>query len=129
MMGPDVPAPGGVMARLEPFSDIIKRHEPLAPYTYLRLGGPAEMLVQPRSPEELSAVVRACSREPPPLRVRGSGCTRLTRDEGVPGAGGRRSAPPSPDTRGEAPRVKPATGAPVSALISRAARHNLAGLE
>ena len=37
------------MARLEEFDEIIKRNEPLAPYMHLRLGGPAEMLVQPRS--------------------------------------------------------------------------------
>ena len=51
------------MAGLDEFAAITRREEPLAPYTYLRLGGPAEYLVQPRSREELSAVVRRCSEQ------------------------------------------------------------------
>ena len=73
------------MPRLAEFEAILKRNEPLAPYTYLKLGGPAEMLVQPRSHEELSAVVRRCFQEHIPLRVLGSGCNMLVRDEGVRG--------------------------------------------
>ena len=52
--------------------EIIKRNEALAPYTYLKLGGPAEMLAQPRSHAELSAVVQRCYQEKIPLRVLGS---------------------------------------------------------
>ena len=48
------------MAGLDEFAEIIKRNEPLAPYTYLKIGGPAEMLIQPRSLEELQAVVQVC---------------------------------------------------------------------
>ena len=74
------------MERLTEFDAIVRRNEPLAPYTHLRLGGPAEMLVQPRSRDELSAVVRRCFEERIPLRVLGSGCNMLVRDEGVQGA-------------------------------------------
>ena len=49
------------MARLAEFDEIIKRNVSLGPYTHLKLGGPAEMLVQPRSHEELSAVVQAAA--------------------------------------------------------------------
>ena len=35
------------MARLDEFADIIQRGTPLAPFTYLKLGGPAELLIQP----------------------------------------------------------------------------------
>src|SRR5207237_394925 len=59
------------MAALDEFADVVKRNEPLAPYTYLKLGGPAEMLVQPRSRDELAAVVRRCFQEHIPLRVLG----------------------------------------------------------
>lgn len=58
------------MPRLAEFEEILKRNEPLAPYTYLKLGGPAEMLVQPRSHEELSAVVQRRYRDQIPLRPR-----------------------------------------------------------
>jgi UDP-N-acetylmuramate dehydrogenase len=116
------------MAGLDEFADIIRRNEPLAPYTHLKLGGPAEMLVQPRSRDELSRVVRLCG-EQIPLRVLGSGCNLLVRDEGVRGAVLRLSEPAFTQVTVEGNRVRSGTGAAVSALISQAARHGLAGFE
>jgi UDP-N-acetylmuramate dehydrogenase len=118
-----------VMAGLDEFADIIKRNEPLAPYLYLKLGGPVEMLVQPRTQEELSRVVRACYQQGVPLRVLGSGCNMLVRDEGVRGAVLRLSEPAFTRIHVEGNRVRAGTGAAVSALISQAARHGLAGFE
>jgi UDP-N-acetylmuramate dehydrogenase len=117
------------MALVDEFPDIIKPNEPLAPYTYLRLGGPAEMLVQPRARAELSGFVRRCFQERVPLRVLGSGCNLLVRDEGVKGAVLRLVEPAFTDITVEGKHVRAGTGAPMSALISRAARHGLAGLE
>jgi len=115
--------------RLEDFADIVKHGESLAPYTYLKLGGPAEMLVQPRSREELAAVVRCCSQQQLPLRVLGGGCNILIRDEGVRGVVLRLSEPAFTQVTVDGRRVRAGTGAPLSALISQAARHALAGLE
>ena len=117
------------MPPLDEFAEIIKRHEPLAPYTYLKLGGPAEMLVQPRSLDELSRVVRRCSELRLPLRVLGSGCNLLVRDEGVPGVVLRLHEPAFTAITVEGKRVRAGTGAAVSAIISESARHGLAGLE
>jgi UDP-N-acetylmuramate dehydrogenase len=117
------------MANLEEFSEIIKYNESLAPYMHLKLGGPAAMLVQPRSLEELSAIVRHCFEERIPLRVLGCGCNMLARDEGVAGAVVRLSEPAFTQIAVEGKRVRAGTGAAVSALISASARHNLAGLE
>jgi UDP-N-acetylmuramate dehydrogenase len=117
------------MAALEAFAEIVRREEPLAPFTYLRLGGPAEMLVQPRSHEELSRVVQRCYQEGIRLRVLGTGCNLLVRDEGVRGAVLRLSEPAFTQITVEGKRVRSGTGAAVSALISQSARHSLAGLE
>ena len=117
------------MARLAEFDAIIKRNEPLAPYTYLKVGGPAEMLIQPRSREELSRLVRHCYQEGIRLRVLGSGCNMLVRDEGVRGAVLRLSEPAFTEITVEGTRARAGTGASVSALISASARHGLAGLE
>jgi UDP-N-acetylmuramate dehydrogenase len=117
------------MPGLADLADIVKPNEPLAPYTYLKLGGPAEWLVQPRSREELSAVVQRCFQERIPLRVLGSGCNILVRDEGVRGAVLRLSAPAFTEVRVGTRGVLAGTGASVAALISQAARHGLAGLE
>jgi UDP-N-acetylmuramate dehydrogenase len=116
-------------ARLAGFEEIVKHDEPLAPYTYLKLGGPADWLIQPRSREELSAVVRRCFQARIPLRVLGSGCNILVRDEGVRGAVLRLHEPAFTQVAVEGRRVRAGTGAAVSALISQAARHGLAGLE
>lgn len=117
------------MQPLAEFEEIIRRNEPLAPYTYLRLGGPAEMLVQPRSLDELSRVVRACSQKRVPLRVLGSGCNMMVRDEGVSGAVLRLAEPAFTSITVQGKLVRAGTGAPVADLIAAAARHGLAGLE
>jgi UDP-N-acetylmuramate dehydrogenase len=114
---------------LEEFDHIVKRNEPLAPYMHLKLGGPAEMLVQPHDLCELSGVVRACFEQRIPLRVLGCGCNMLIRDEGVAGAVLRLSEPIFTQITVTGKRVRAGTGAAVSALISASARHNLAGLE
>jgi UDP-N-acetylmuramate dehydrogenase len=122
--------PQGVeQVRLGEFAEIVKRQEPLAPYTYLKIGGPAEMLVQPRTRDELAAVVRQCMRERIPLRVLGAGCNILVRDEGVRGAVLRLSEPAFAQIAVEGRRVWARSGAGLSALISAASRHGLAGLE
>jgi UDP-N-acetylmuramate dehydrogenase len=117
------------MHPLEDFADIVKANEPLAPYTYFKLGGPAEMLIQPHSSDELAAVVRRCADKGIPLRVLGGGCNVLVRDEGVRGAVLRLSAPVFTGIKVEGKRVHAGTGAVLSALISQAARHALGGLE
>src|SRR5262245_34835395 len=117
------------MADLAEFGDIVKRKEPLAPYTYLKLGGPADYLVEPRSLKELSDVVRHCFDHRLPLRVLGQGCNLLVRDEGVKGVVLRLAAPAFAEVKVEGRRVRAGTGAPLSALVAEAARHGLSGLE
>jgi len=117
------------MHALDAFADIVKPNEPLAPYTLLKVGGPAEMLVQPRSREELAAVVKACFRQNVPVRVLGGGGNLLVRDEGVRGAVLRLSEPAFTQITVEGRRVRAGAGAPLSGLISEAARHALGGLE
>src|SRR3954464_10278149 len=101
--------PGEVMARLAEFEEILKRNEPLAPYTYLRLGGPAEMLVQPRTREDLSCVVQRCFEERVPLRVLGGVCNVRVRDEGVRGAVLRLTEPAFTQVTVEGKRVRAGT--------------------
>jgi len=119
----------GHVARLEEFSEIIRRDEPLGPYVRLRLGGPAEMLAQPRSLDELSRLVRRCFAERIPQRVLGCGCNMLVRDEGVQGVVLRLSEPAFIQIGVEGRTVRAGTGATVAALISATTRHGLAGLE
>jgi UDP-N-acetylmuramate dehydrogenase len=113
----------------EEFAEITRRQESLAPFTFLKVGGPAEFLVQPRSRDELAAVVRRCFRERIPMRVLGTGCNLLVNDEGVRGVVLRLVEVAFTSVAVEGTHVRAGTGAAVSALISESARHGLAGLE
>jgi UDP-N-acetylmuramate dehydrogenase len=117
------------MRGLEDFAEIVKQNEPLAPYTYFKLGGPAEALVQPRSRDELASVLRRCTEQHIPLRVLGGGCNVLVRDEGVKGVVLRLSEPAFAGITVESKRVRAGTGAGLAALISESALHGLAGFE
>lgn len=117
------------MHALENFADIVKTNEPLAPYTHLKIGGPAEMLVQPRTRAELAAVVKHCFQRQLSLRVLGGGCNVLVRDEGVKGVVLRLSEPAFAQVVVEGRRVRAGAGAHLAAVISQAARNSLAGLE
>ncbi|MCC6421074.1 MAG: UDP-N-acetylmuramate dehydrogenase [Gemmataceae bacterium] len=114
---------------LQEFAEFIRWNEPLAPYTHLRVGGPADALAQPRSLPELSAVVRRCAERQMPMHVLGSGCNILVQDEGVRGVVLRLSEPAFTQVSARGRRVRAGSGASLSQLISHAARHALAGLE
>jgi UDP-N-acetylmuramate dehydrogenase len=120
---------GPVLTELAEFTEFVKPNEPLAPYTYLKLGGPAEALVQPRSVAELCAVVRRCGDKHLPMRLLGGGCNVLVKDEGVRAVVLRLSEPAFTQVTVEDRTVRAGGGAALSALISQAARHALAGLE
>jgi UDP-N-acetylmuramate dehydrogenase len=113
----------------EAFPNIVRTGEALAPYTLLRLGGPAEFLAQPRSVEELATLMKACAEHKLPVRILGIGSALLVSDEGVKGVVLRLSAPAFGRIEVEGRRVRAGGGAPLSSLISESARHNLAGLE
>jgi UDP-N-acetylmuramate dehydrogenase len=117
------------MAGLDAFAEIVQANASLAPYTHLKLGGPAEYLAQPRSREELAAVVGHCFAQRLPLRVLGSGCNLLVRDEGVKGLVLRLNDPFFAKVEVHGKEVTAGAGAAVSALISESVRHGLGGLE
>lgn len=119
----------GALKHLKNFAEFIKPKEPLAPYTFLKLGGPAEALAQPRSPEELAALVQCCFQKQIPLRILGNGCNLLIRDEGVAGVVVRLSEPAFTIIEVKGNRVRAGSGASVSQVISQTAHHGLAGLE
>src|SRR5262249_36377241 len=81
------------MAFRDEFAAITHARQSLAPFTHLRIGGPAEYLVTPRARDELARVVAACHTERIPLHVLGVGTNLLVRDEGVAGAVVRLTAP------------------------------------
>jgi UDP-N-acetylmuramate dehydrogenase len=113
----------------EQFQEITKRDQPLAPFTHLRIGGPAEFLVQPRNLADLNAVLAFCQAEGVPVRMLGGGFNLLVHDEPIPGAVIRLTADPFTFLKRDGRRVTAGGGGTLFELIAFAVRHGLGGLE
>ena len=117
------------MTLADAFPEIARRDQPLAPFTHLRIGGPAEFLVQPRTGDELRQVLHYCAEHAVPLRMLGGGYNLLVRDEPVPGAVVRLSGPAFEAISVEGRTVRAAGGAALFDLIAASVRAGLSGLE
>src|SRR5438105_4719508 len=63
----------------------VRLHEPLAKHTTLRVGGPAQFWVEPRTETSFTELIRFCRQENLPLFVIGRGSNLLVRDGGIGG--------------------------------------------
>ncbi len=63
----------------------VRLYEPLAKHTTLRVGGPAQFWVEPRTEAAFAEIIRFCRRESLPLFVIGRGSNLLVRDGGIRG--------------------------------------------
>jgi UDP-N-acetylmuramate dehydrogenase len=117
------------MAFRDEFAAITQARQPLAPFTHLRIGGPAEYLVTPRNRGELARVVAACAAEKIPMRVLGVGTNLLVRDAGVNGVVLRLTAPEFIAVAVSGKNVRAGGGATLFSLISTASLAGLAGFE
>ena len=102
--------------------------EPLARFTTWRIGGPAELLVQPADREDLTRALRWAIRENVPWRVLGNGSNLLVREAGVPGLVIRlRRLLDGVEFDGAV--VEAGAGASLPAVANQVAQRGLAGLE
>lgn len=111
------------------FPDITRRNEPLAPHTRLKIGGPAEYLVEPTDADELRAVLRACGDARVPVRMLGGGYNLLVRDDPVPGVVVRLTSAAFTMIEWDGARVVAGGGGQLFDLIAFSVRQGLAGLE
>lgn len=117
------------MNSLEDFAAITLRDEPLAPLTWLKVGGPAQRLIQPRSADELAAVIRVCHENKITVHMLGGGSNLLVRDEGVSGVVIRLSDPAFSKVTIEGTRLRAGGGAMLSHVITESVKAGLAGLD
>lgn len=117
------------MSSLDDFREITRRDVPLAPYTWFRVGGPAQYFIEPRTRDELIAVVQTCHEQGIPLRILGGGSNLLVREPGVKGVVLRLDGDAFSQIDVEENTVRSQAGALLSQLISRAVKASLAGLE
>jgi len=99
----------------------------LGPLTTLGVGGPAELLVEPRSPRDLLLALDFFSREGVPTFFLGGGSNVLLPDEGLPGAVVRLTSQAWAVFRD--PGAVVGAGYPLGRLCRETVRRGLGGLE
>jgi len=108
---------------------IVKEDYPLAPRTWLKLGGPAAYYIEPNDVEELAEVVKRCRENEIPMYILGSGANVLIDDSGVSGAvihlGGEHFGKTTIIEGG----LRANAGADMGKLVLRCVRDGLAGME
>lgn len=109
--------------------ECVRQQVSLAERTWFKLGGPAQYFAEPRSVDELLAVVRRCRDESLPVRLLGGGSKVLVRDEGVPGMIISLSNPVFGEVNVAGHRVSVGGGANLANLITITVGAGLAGLE
>lgn len=70
---------------LKDYPGEVRFDEPVAPYTSLKVGGPAEAMVFPRSSAEVVLLMERIGRYRLPYFVLGGGSNLIVRDGGIPG--------------------------------------------
>jgi UDP-N-acetylmuramate dehydrogenase len=105
---------------------------PLGAMTWYGIGGPADLLVRPRSVQGLATLVQRARREGIPVRVLGSGANLLVADEGVDGIVVKLDAPAFTETRynakGEVDTMRVGAGADLAKVLNDTVRRGLEGL-
>jgi UDP-N-acetylmuramate dehydrogenase len=117
------------MSLADDFPEITKCGAPLAPYTHLKIGGPAEFLIQPRDVDELRAVLAACQKHDVPVRMLGGGNNLLIRDDPIPGAVIRLTSSAFTTIEWDGKRITAAGGGPLFDLIAFSVLQGMSGLE
>ncbi|MBC7167426.1 UDP-N-acetylmuramate dehydrogenase [Phenylobacterium sp.] len=104
------------------------RDEPLAPFTWFRVGGAADVLFLPADAEDLAAFLKALPREVP-VTVLGVGSNVIVRDGGVEGVVIRLAGRAFGQIAVEGTRVTAGAAALDAAVARAAAKAGVAGLE
>lgn len=106
----------------------IKRDVPLSTLTSFRIGGPAALVLRPRSPEDIRMAIQACSQYGSPYCVLGNGTNVLAPDAGYPGMVIRLDTPlTSPVFFGN--NVTCPAGTSLAVLARESVQNGLMGLE
>ncbi len=117
------------MTLVSGFEKIVRLNEPLANRTWLKLGGQAEFFAEPKSVDELAALVRRCYEENVPIRILGGGSNVLIRDDGLSGMVVNLSHPYFSEIQVGLGNLVAGGGATLAHAISETVRAGLSGLE
>jgi UDP-N-acetylmuramate dehydrogenase len=108
---------------------LVRENEPLAPWTWLKIGGSARFFAEPTNETELIQLVTAGHAQGLPMRVLGGGSNLLVRESGFGGVVISINAAAFASIAVEGVKVRCGGGAKLSHLITRSVGAGLAGLE
>jgi UDP-N-acetylenolpyruvoylglucosamine reductase len=117
------------LARLVSADTVIRRNEPLAKRTTLRVGGPADVYVEPASEADLAAVLQLCAARDEMFFVLGRGSNLLVRDGGIRGVVISLAHPGFSAVVVDGERLRCGAGAKLKQVAVEAKRAGLAGVE
>lgn len=106
----------------------VRMDEPMSRHTTFRVGGPADLFVEPETAEELSSVLRICREADVPFYILGNGSNLLVGDRGYRGvmvALGKSFG----TVTVEGTSLRAGAAALLSSVARQALAHSLAGLE
>jgi UDP-N-acetylenolpyruvoylglucosamine reductase len=108
---------------------VVRENEPLAKRTTLRVGGPADVWVEPADENDLSSVLAFTAEHGLPVMILGRGSNLLVRDGGIRGVVISLSQPYFSNVRVEGDHLRCGAGARLKAVAIEARKQGLAGLE
>ena len=108
---------------------VVRADEPLARRTTLRVGGPADVYVEPATEADLTATLQFCAERGLPFFLLGRGSNLLVRDGGFRGVVICLAQPAFTQVQVEGQRLHCGAGAKLKLVANEAKRHALAGLE
>jgi UDP-N-acetylenolpyruvoylglucosamine reductase len=117
------------IAGLVSLATVVRRDEPLAGHTTLRVGGPADVYVEPASEADLAGVVKFCGVRGVPFFVIGRGSNLLVRDGGFRGAVICLSHANFAKIEFAGERLRCGAGAKLKNVAVEARRNGLSGME
>jgi UDP-N-acetylmuramate dehydrogenase len=117
-----------LMSRLPPVRGKLIPAQPLAPLTWFRVGGPADVLFQPADEADLAAFLAALPDDVPVTAI-GVGSNLIVRDGGVAGVVVRLGGKAFSFVETDGLRVRAGAAALDAAAAKRAAEAGIAGLE
>jgi UDP-N-acetylenolpyruvoylglucosamine reductase len=119
----------GELAELVSPATVIRLDEPMAKHTTLRVGGPADVYVEPASEADLAAVLKFCGAHGVPFFVIGRGSNLLVRDGGFRGAVICLSHADFSKIEFDGERLRCGAGVKLKNVAIESRRHGLSGLE
>lgn len=119
---------GSLLSRLPPVRGSYTADTPLAPNTWFRVGGPAEVLFRPVDADDLADFLKNRPKDVP-LTILGASSNVLVRDGGIAGVVIRLGKGFTHITALDSHEVKAGAAALDAAVARQAAKENIAGLE